>query len=75
MPKKINKTEAQDPKAFKKKLTSVLSVIFFSGALTLASFNMTGFAIQNAQYLTKWAGILFFVLGLVFAFIHVRECR
>ena len=55
-----------------KQFSPGMSIIFLAGALILVSFNLTGYAVGEAQNLTRWAGVVCFVCGLIFSFIHIK---
>ncbi len=54
------------------KLSPAFSIIFLASALILITFNLTGYAVGEAQNFTRWAGVICFVCGLIFSFIHVK---
>jgi len=55
------------------KTSPVLSILFFAAALVLVVFNLTGYAIGNAQEELRLIGLAFFLAGLVFAFLYLRK--
>ena len=65
-PSSINRAEMLQ------KAAPASSIFFLASALILLTFNLTGYAINNTQNVTRWAGVACFLCGLVFAFIHAR---
>lgn len=57
-----------------RKLYAVISIITLAIALVLVSFNLTGNAIAGINpENTKWIGICFFICGLIFAFVYLKN--
>ena len=55
-----------------RKHSSTFSIAFLVSALMLVSSNLTGFAVGEAQNLSRWAGVATFIIGLIFSFIYIR---
>ena len=54
------------------RVSPAMAIIFLSIALILITFNVTGYAVGEAQNFTRWIGVACFVCGLIFTLIHIR---
>ncbi|MCK9568304.1 hypothetical protein M0R72_05125 [Candidatus Pacearchaeota archaeon] len=66
--------DAPKKSKLEKKLWSIMSIITLLTSLFFVSSNLTGFAVSN--FTTgdlQWAGLCFFVCGLVFAFLFLKK--
>ena len=70
--KEINVRESRGLLKKLRESAAAVSIFFLASALILLTFNLTGYAINQTQNITRWASVACFVCGLVFAFIHVR---
>ena len=56
-----------------RKTSPAFSIFFLAVALVLIIFNLTGYAIGGVQESLRFAGVISFLAGLIFAFLYLKS--